>query len=78
VYRTSDINELIERLADGLGDAGEMFSYWEGPTETALYFYGASAAVMRERMAAVLASHSVGPAVPGRGADPVPLMSRPA
>jgi len=57
VYRTSDINELIERLADGLGDAGEMFSYWEGPTETALYYYGASATVMRERMAAVLASH---------------------
>jgi len=57
VYRTSDINELIERLADALGDAGEMFSYWEGPTETALYYYGASAAVMRERMAAVLASH---------------------
>jgi hypothetical protein len=44
-------------VGDSLRDAGEMFSYGEGPTETALYYYGASAAVMRERMAAVLASH---------------------
>jgi hypothetical protein len=57
VYQTSDVNELIERLSNSLSDAGQMFSYWEGPTETALYFYGPSAAAMRERMGEVLASH---------------------
>jgi hypothetical protein len=57
VYQNSDVNELIDRLGDGLGDAGGMYSYWEGPTETALYFYGPSADGMKRAMADVLASH---------------------
>jgi hypothetical protein len=57
VYRTSDVNELIARLREGLGDAGDMYSYWQGPTETALYFYGPSANRMRERMSVVLQTH---------------------
>ena len=57
VYQTSDVNELITRLGDSLGDAGEMLSYWEGPTETALYFYGPSADTMTRLWSDVLARH---------------------
>jgi hypothetical protein len=57
VYATSDVNELIERLRERLGDEGDMQSYWEGPTETALYLYGPSGARMRELIADVLATH---------------------
>jgi hypothetical protein len=57
VYASSDVNELIASLGDRLGDAGTMLSYWEGSTETALYFYGRSAQQMRAKMADVLASH---------------------
>lgn len=42
VYATSDINVAIERIATLLGDAGELHSHWEGPSETALYYYGPS------------------------------------
>jgi hypothetical protein len=57
VYRTSDVNELIARLRESLSDAGDMYSHWQGPTETALYFYGPSANRMRERMSEVLQTH---------------------
>ncbi len=57
VYQTNDVNELIARLGGSLGDAGEMYSYWEGPAETALYFYGPSAERMRQRMSEVLRTH---------------------
>lgn len=55
VYRDNDVNELIADLDAAVADDGRMQSYWEGPTETALYYYGASAATMKERMAPVLA-----------------------
>jgi hypothetical protein len=57
VYATSDVNELLERLQERLGDTGSMHSYWEGPRETALYLYGPSADQMRERIADVVATH---------------------
>jgi hypothetical protein len=57
VYQTSDVNELIAQLNRALGDAGQRYSAWEGPTETALYYYGPSAARMRELVTSVLASH---------------------
>jgi hypothetical protein len=60
VYRSSDVNELIAALSASLGDAGELFSYWEGPTETALYYYGASAHRMSELVTDVLAAHPLG------------------
>lgn len=50
VYAESDINELITQLNERLGDVGSMHSYWQGPRETALYFYGPSAEVMRDLM----------------------------
>lgn len=50
VYATSDVNVVIERLEELLGEDGEMHGYWEGPRETALYFYGESFSVMSERI----------------------------
>lgn len=51
VYQNCDINVVIqemERLMDG---RGRMYSYWEGPEDTALYFYGDSFEDMRQRIA---------------------------
>lgn len=56
VYQKSDVNELIGELSDALGAQGAMLSYWQGPTETALYFYGASFLEMSRRMASIVAS----------------------
>ncbi len=57
VYASEDINELVTQVSDALGDEGAMQSYWEGPTETALYLYGPSADRMRALLADVLAAH---------------------
>ena len=59
VYETSDVNELIDRLDGALGDDGGMRCHWQGPEETALYFYGPSRATLRAKMADVLASHAL-------------------
>ncbi len=56
-YATADVNELIERLLEALGDAGEMMSHWEGPTETALYFYGKTYDAMADALAPVIGTH---------------------
>lgn len=57
VYANNDVNELIDQLLQRLGDAGSLQSWWEGNRESALYFYGPSAAQIRELTADVLASH---------------------
>ncbi len=57
VYRDSDVNhvyEEFERLLDGVG---AVHSYWEGPTETALYLYGTSFESMRDALAGFLESY---------------------
>jgi hypothetical protein len=48
VYQKSDVNYVIAELDRLLGTAGKYCSYWDGPTETALYIYGPSADAMRE------------------------------
>jgi hypothetical protein len=57
VYTDNDVNELLATLLGRLGEEGDMQSYWEGPTETALYFYGPSAERMRALIADVVAGH---------------------
>lgn len=44
VYQNCDVNHVIERMNAllGDGDIGELYSWWEGPKDTALYFYGKS------------------------------------
>lgn len=42
VYANSDVNETIAKLGELLDGKGEFRGHWEGSSETALYFYGAS------------------------------------
>ena len=42
VYRNCDINYAIEQMETLMEGIGRMYSYWEGPKDTALYFYGTS------------------------------------
>jgi len=42
VYKNCDINYLIEQLDMVLEESAFGFSYWEGSSETALYYYGRS------------------------------------
>lgn len=48
VYAENDINSLIGALMQELGDDAELQSWWEGPQNTSLYFYGADATRIRE------------------------------
>ncbi|MGF1836842.1 hypothetical protein [Photobacterium sanguinicancri] len=51
VYSSSDSNYVyneLERLIDGIG---RVYSYWQGPTETALYLYGYSYDEMKSSIA---------------------------
>lgn len=42
VYQTNDINEVIEKINGLLGEMLVYFSWWEGPKNTVLYYYGTS------------------------------------
>ena len=42
VYESSDINYAIEQLEARIDGIGHLYSWWEGPQNTALYFYGQS------------------------------------
>ena len=42
VYESSDINYVIEQLESRMDGIGRLYSWWEGPQNTALYFYGQS------------------------------------
>ena len=57
VYATSDVNVVIEELDRRLEGVGGMQSYWQGPRETALYFYGRDAQEMKRLMADFLAAY---------------------
>jgi hypothetical protein len=57
VYEECDINDVVDEINRLLGDAGQMLDYWEGPRDTALYLYGASADEMRSLIADYLASY---------------------
>jgi len=41
-YKTCDVDFVISELNRLLGNEGKYYSYWRGPTETALYVYGSS------------------------------------
>lgn len=42
VYESCDINYVIEQMESRMEEIGRMYSWWEGPQNTALYFYGQS------------------------------------
>jgi len=47
-YENSDINKVIIRINQSIKETGEYYSFWTGPTETALYFYGKSFNAMKD------------------------------
>lgn len=50
VYESCDINYAIEKINELLAQSGSMYSHWQGPKDTALYFYGPSFDEMKEKM----------------------------
>ena len=57
VYETCDINVAYDEIISRLGDRGSILGHWQGPTETALYLYGDSAAEMCQLIADFLDSY---------------------
>lgn len=58
VYRTSDVNAVIGSLESHLGEErGRFLSFWQGPKETALYFYGPSYAAMKAALEEIIPQH---------------------
>jgi len=57
VYRDCDINFVFDELNRLLGELGSVESHWQGPTETALYVYGDSNAIMKPLIAGFLESY---------------------
>ena len=50
VYQNCDINVVIREMESLMEGVGRFYSYWEGPEDTALYFYGTSFEEMRGRI----------------------------
>lgn len=57
VYKTCDINYVIEKMEQAMEGIGSMYSYWEGNAYTALYFYGSSFAEMKKKIEPFIASY---------------------
>jgi len=57
VYAQCDINEVISEINKLVTGHGEIQSYWEGATETALYIYGDDAEIIKKLVAGYLASY---------------------
>lgn len=58
VYQTSDVNAVIQSLEEHLGkERGRFLSYWQGPMETALYFYGPSYEAMKAALEEIIPQH---------------------
>ncbi|MFO0979178.1 MAG: hypothetical protein U0996_22400 [Planctomycetaceae bacterium] len=57
VYFKCDVNDVISAIDELLEGFGSYQSYWQGPTETALYVYGSSHAKMRKALRGLLADY---------------------
>lgn len=57
VYADCDVNYVIEQMNALMGEAGFMYSYWQGPEDTALYFYGKSFQEMKQAVAGFVAEY---------------------
>ncbi len=57
VYQNCDINYVIEQMEQAVEGIGRMYSYWEGNSYTALYFYGSSFAEMKKRIEPFIAEY---------------------
>ncbi len=57
VYASCDSNHVyseLDRLTEG---AGKVYSYWEGPSETAFYLYGSSYEEMRSMISELVENY---------------------
>lgn len=68
VYKTCDVNVVIAEIEKRIAPKGSMRAFWQGPKETALYFYGESAADMEAAMKPFLSCYPL-----CKGARVVPL-----
>jgi hypothetical protein len=57
VYKTCDSNVVYDEINRLLGQRGAIQSYWQGPSETALYLYGNSAEEMRSLIQPIVSSY---------------------
>ncbi|MCM1187533.1 MAG: hypothetical protein NC251_07790 [Lachnoclostridium sp.] len=57
IYKSCDINYAIEQLEQAVDGIGYMYSYRELSEFTALYFYGTSFSVMKEKMDSFVSSY---------------------
>ena len=57
VYKECDSNFVLDEFNRLLGEVGKVLSWWQGPTETAFYLYGASFAEMKARVAEFIDSY---------------------
>lgn len=59
VYETSDVNDLVAALENAVEGLGPMphHSHWQGPTETAMYFYAEDRDELRRRLTAEAEKH---------------------
>ncbi len=57
IYKTCDINYVIQQMEQAMAGIGRMYSYWEGAKHTALYFYGTSFAEMKKKIEPFIASY---------------------
>jgi hypothetical protein len=57
VYENSDINDLIEKLNNSIIKIGKMESYWQGESETALYFYGENAEKIKQNFISIIENY---------------------
>ena len=57
VYETCDINYVIEQMEKVMDGIGRLYSYWEGPKYTVLYFYGTSFSEMKKRIEPFIAEY---------------------
>lgn len=57
VYEATDINDMIEAMVESIGENGELRSWWEGPVNTVLFFFGLDAEELFSAMQPVIASH---------------------
>lgn len=57
VYECCNINYVFEQMNSAVNDIGGIYSYWENPEWTALYFYGTSFVEMKQRLEPFIASY---------------------
>jgi len=57
VYEQCDSNYVFEQIVERIEGVGEICSWWQGPTETALYLYGVSFEMLSERIADLIATY---------------------